>query len=244
MQRPDGYPSSPPGYPASPPAPRLQDVESWDEIHMPAPKSKGESVPLKSVAVPTVVPVDVNGHGTYDATQQPLPAFQKRAVWLRFPSSPWVATYSMYFFLVVGACFAIGHHFFYASLDGDMVEDQLRMLRWGTALAFASKASLTAAVLSAFDQQVWATVRSRFLTVVALDSMFAATENPLDLLNVELLAKAKMAVAMALFGWYVDFCIVYRLLFLTIVCLGVLQPSSSSRPIRSSSLHPRSCTKM
>ncbi|KAL2690107.1 hypothetical protein Neosp_004175 [[Neocosmospora] mangrovei] len=107
----------------------------------------------------------------------------------------------MYFFLVVGICFAIGHHFFYSSLDGEIVDDQLRMLRWGTALAFACKASLTAAVLSAFDQQVWATVRSRFLTVVALDSMFAATENPLDMLNLELLTKAKMAVAMALFGW-------------------------------------------
>ncbi|KAJ4308715.1 hypothetical protein N0V84_011943 [Fusarium piperis] len=201
MQRPDGYPSSPPEYPASPPAPRLQDVESWDEIHMPAQKRGGESVPLKPVAVPTVVPIDVNGHGTYNSTQQPLPDFQKRAIWLRFPSSPWIATYSMYFFLVAGVCFAIGHHFFYSSLDGEIVGDQLRMLRWGTALAFASKASLTAAVLSAFDQQVWATVRSRFLTVVALDSMFAATENPLDLLNFELLTKAKMAIAMALFGW-------------------------------------------
>ncbi|KAJ4253530.1 hypothetical protein NW757_005482 [Fusarium falciforme] len=201
MQRPDGYPSPPPGYPASPPAPRPQDVESWDEIHIPAERIGGESVPLKSVAVPTVVPVDVNGHGTYNPTQQPLPKFQKRAVWLRFPSSPWVATYSMYFFLVVGVCFAIGHHFFYSSLDGEIVDDQLRMLRWGTALAFACKASLTAAVLSAFDQQVWATVRTRFLTVVALDSMFAATENPLDMLNLELLTKAKMAVAMALFGW-------------------------------------------
>ncbi|RSL50831.1 hypothetical protein CEP53_008656 [Fusarium sp. AF-6] len=201
MQRPDGYPSSPPGYPASPPAPRPQDVDSWDEIHIPAQRSGGESVPLKSVPVPTVVPVvDVNGHGAYPA-QQPLPKFQKRAVWLRFPSSPWLSTYSMYFFLVVGVCFAIGHHFFYSSLDGEVVDDQLRMLRWGTALAFACKASLTAAVLSAFDQQVWATVRSSFLSVVALDSMFAATENPLDMLNLELLTKAKMAVAMALFGW-------------------------------------------
>ncbi|WAO86361.1 Hypothetical protein NCS54_00363300 [Fusarium falciforme] len=201
MQRPDGYPSPPPGYPASPPAPRPQDVESWNEIHIPAQRIGGESIPLESVAVPTVVPVDVNGHGTYNPTQQPLPKFQKRAVWLRFPSSPWVATYSMYFFLVVGVCFAIGHHFFYSSLDGEIVDDQLRMLRWGTALAFACKASLTAAVLSAFDQKVWATVRTRFLTVVALDSMFAATENPLDMLNLELLTKAKMAVAMALFGW-------------------------------------------
>ncbi|RSL61910.1 hypothetical protein CEP54_005982 [Fusarium duplospermum] len=201
MQRPDGYPSSPPGYPASSPAPRPQDVDSWDEIHIPAQRIGGESVPLKSVPVPTVVPVDVNGHGNYNPTQQPLPKFQKRAVWLRFPSSPWLSTYSMYFFLVVGVCFAIGHHFFYSSLDGEIVDDQLRMLRWGTALAFACKASLTAAVLSAFDQQVWATVRSRFLSIVALDSMFAATENPLDMLNLELLTKAKMAVAMALFGW-------------------------------------------
>ncbi|KAI8721763.1 hypothetical protein NCS52_00318800 [Fusarium sp. LHS14.1] len=96
----------------------------------------------------------------------------------------------MYFFLVVGVCFAIGHHFFYSSLDGEIVDDQLRMLRWGTALAPIR-----------IYQQVWATVRTRFLTVVALDSMFAATENPLDMLNLELLTKAKMAVAMALFGW-------------------------------------------
>ncbi|KAL2874782.1 hypothetical protein SGCOL_010036 [Colletotrichum sp. CLE4] len=58
-------------------------------------------------------------------------------------------------------------------------------MRYGTALAFAAKASLVMAVLSAFREQIWLVVGSKFLKVTTLDDMFAAPETPLSLLNWE-----------------------------------------------------------
>ncbi|KAF3810866.1 hypothetical protein GCG54_00003043 [Colletotrichum gloeosporioides] len=113
----------------------------------------------------------------------------------------WHSSWNMYLWLVVGICFAVGHHAFYASLDGHPADDQVRMLRYGTILAFMAKASLGAAVISAFQQRIWATVRSRILSIAALDSMFAATENLIAFLNWEFLKGAKATAALALFVW-------------------------------------------
>ncbi|KAL0941419.1 uncharacterized protein CTRU02_204182 [Colletotrichum truncatum] len=113
----------------------------------------------------------------------------------------WHSSWNMYLWLVLGICFAIGHHAFYHTLDGKPADDQVRMLRYGTILAFAAKASLGAAVISAYQQRIWTTVRSRVLSIAALDSMFAATENLISLLNWEFLRGAKAAAALALFVW-------------------------------------------
>ncbi|KAK4447953.1 putative formylmethionine deformylase-like protein, partial [Podospora aff. communis PSN243] len=75
------------------------------------------------------------------------------------------------------------------------------MLRYGMALAFASKAGLSAAVVLAFRQRVWTTVRTKMMRVVALDSLFAATEDLWALLNWEVIRTAKVAVALAVFVW-------------------------------------------
>ncbi|KAF9878748.1 hypothetical protein CkaCkLH20_03648 [Colletotrichum karsti] len=116
-------------------------------------------------------------------------------------ASFWHSEWNMYLWLVLGIGFAIGHHGFYSTLDGQPADDQVRMLRYGTILAFAAKASLGAAVISAFQQRIWATVRSKILSVAALDSMFAATENLIAFLNWEFLKGAKATAALALFVW-------------------------------------------
>ncbi|KAK1573296.1 uncharacterized protein LY79DRAFT_593985 [Colletotrichum navitas] len=113
----------------------------------------------------------------------------------------WHTSWNMYLWLALGIACAIGHHVFYHFLDGKPAEDQVRMLRYGTALAFAAKASLGAAVISAFQQRVWTTVRSRFMTIAALDSMFAATENFIALLSWDFLKGAKAAASLAMFVW-------------------------------------------
>jgi len=69
------------------------------------------------------------------------------------------------------------------------------------ALAFASKAGLSAAVVLAFRQRVWTTVRTRMMRVDALDSLFAASEDLWALLNWEMIRTAKIAVALAVFVW-------------------------------------------
>lgn len=107
----------------------------------------------------------------------------------------------MYLWLLLGISCAIGHHVYYHTLNGQPADDQVRMLRYGTILAFAAKASLGAAVISAFQQRIWTTVRSRFMSIAALDSMFAATENVIAFVNLEFLMGAKVAAALALFVW-------------------------------------------
>ncbi|KAF4874422.1 hypothetical protein CGCSCA1_v006445 [Colletotrichum siamense] len=125
--------------------------------------------------------------------------------WERFflTRNLWSPTWNIYLFCIFGIGFAIGHHAFYASLEGKIVygDDQLLMLRYGTALAFAAKASLVASVLTAFREQIWATTRSTMISISTLDDMFAAPETPFSLLNLEFISKAKIVVVLALYGW-------------------------------------------
>ncbi|KAF9876655.1 hypothetical protein CkaCkLH20_06063 [Colletotrichum karsti] len=115
----------------------------------------------------------------------------------------WTSSWNMYLFLLVGICFAIGHHVYYRSLEKMIVynDEQLTTLRYGTALAFAAKASLVAAVLLAFREQIWYTCSTKFLRVTTLNDMFAAPETPLSLLNLEFLWKAKIPAALVLYCW-------------------------------------------
>ncbi|KAK7943959.1 uncharacterized protein PG986_013072 [Apiospora aurea] len=103
----------------------------------------------------------------------------------------------MYFFFSFGLLCAVGHHLFYNSLDGKPAVDQLTMLRYGTALAFAAKAGFLACIITAFRQRIWATVRNKILSVAAIDSLFAATEDVVALFNLEVYKKARIAMLLA-----------------------------------------------
>jgi len=107
----------------------------------------------------------------------------------------------MYVCFLFGLACAIGHHIFYNALDGQVADSQIQMLRYGTVLAFAAKAGLGAAVVSAYRQRVWTTVKTRLMTVGAIDSLFAAAEDLTALLNWGFFKGAKTAAALACFGW-------------------------------------------
>ncbi|KAI2607883.1 hypothetical protein GGR54DRAFT_394580 [Hypoxylon sp. NC1633] len=113
----------------------------------------------------------------------------------------WRPAWFMYMAFLFGVACAIGHHIFYKILNGTPAKDQLAMLRYGAVLSFAAKAGLVAAVVTAFKQRIWTTVRSKFLTVAALDSLFAATEDASALLNIEIYRSAKIAMLLAAFVW-------------------------------------------
>lgn len=122
--------------------------------------------------------------------------------WRQFLWRPrWHPSFGMYSCFLIGMLCAVGHHLYYVSLDGKPAEKQTEMLRYGTFLAYAAKAGFSAAVVSAFKQRVWVTVRSRFLSISALDAMFSATESMLALLNLEFLTEAKGAFLLAVFAW-------------------------------------------
>ncbi|KAK3687796.1 hypothetical protein B0T22DRAFT_498103 [Podospora appendiculata] len=107
----------------------------------------------------------------------------------------------MYVFFVFGVACAVAHHVFYYSLNDKPATDQVQMLRYGTILAFAAKAGLSAAVVSAYRQRVWTTVRRRLMSVAALDSLFAATEDLIALWNWELIKTARIAILLSAFVW-------------------------------------------
>lgn len=113
----------------------------------------------------------------------------------------WRPAWIMYVFLLFGFCCALGHHLFYAALDGRIADNQLAMLRYGTVLSFAAKAGFVAAVITAYRQRIWVTVRNKLLSVGALDSLFAATDDVSALWNVEIYQKAKLAMGLASLVW-------------------------------------------
>ena len=88
--------------------------------------------------------------------------------------------------IVTAACFAIGHHFFYKSLQGQSTDQgslsQNENIYIGTALAFFVKACLAAAVSAAYAQVLWRTLLRQSLRVDHIDalSMLATTPTAFD----------------------------------------------------------------
>lgn len=114
------------------------------------------------------------------------------------------SSYSMCLFFLCGLAFAIGHDRFYAALNGHNTEFQQQLVQWryGTVLAYASKASFIACMVTAFRQCVWATAHDKVLSLAALDSLFAATDDIRALMNLEVYWKASFAMALAIIFWY------------------------------------------
>jgi hypothetical protein len=107
----------------------------------------------------------------------------------------------MYILFALGVAGARSHHAFYISLDGSEVKDQLLMLRYGTALAYLTKASLMASVVLAYRQQIWATFRRKLLSITAVDSLFAVMEDLSAIFNLEVFQQAKVAMFLAVVVW-------------------------------------------
>ena len=118
----------------------------------------------------------------------------------------------MYAMFCLGFAFAVGHHTFYLHLDGKPADDQIRMMRFGGLLSYAAKASLVAAVVFAYRQQIWTTVIMNVLRLKTIDSLFAAVDEPLMMFNWEFIKKGRVAACLAVLAWYA------RLRSLTTVC--------------------------
>ncbi|ROT43789.1 hypothetical protein SODALDRAFT_47877 [Sodiomyces alkalinus F11] len=126
-------------------------------------------------------------------------------IWMDY----WRPSYNMYFFLLAGVAFAMGHHVFYASLHGDLASDQLRMLRYGAALSFISKACLATSVILAFRQRVWLTVRRKVMSLGAVDSLFAAVDDLSAIVNPELFRHARVAILLAIYVWCTPLVVIF-----------------------------------
>lgn len=103
---------------------------------------------------------------------------------------------------ISGVAAAVGHHFFYDHLHGQPATEQLKMIRYGTALAFFVKSTLVGTVIMCNRQRIWRTFRRKAMTMNGIDGLFSATEDPSQFfLNWEMIRNGKLATFMALCSW-------------------------------------------
>lgn len=150
----------------------------------------------------------------------------------------WRAPALMIGLFVVGIVLAVGHHFYYQSLDGTTVSSDTRQewaLRAGTAFAFLTHSSLVASAGTAYAQRLWVTVKRKQFRIGALDNVFSLQSNPFSFLSWEVLSRAKLLCLLGLCIWYVllfySLRKAHQLKFLGLRCLpiaSVITPATLS----------------
>lgn len=107
--------------------------------------------------------------------------------------------------LILGIAFAVGHHLFYASLNGEIVgspSQQEWYLRIGTGLSFLVRALLSASIGSAYIQLLWYSVKSTATSLKGVDALLGVLHNVWDLAVWELWRTRPILTTVALAIWY------------------------------------------
>lgn len=114
----------------------------------------------------------------------------------------WTTPVRIVLLFLAGFAAAVGHHLFYSHLDGQPATAQLKMVRYGTALAFFVKSTLAGAVIMCNRQRIWYTFRRKAMTINGIDGLFSATEDPTQFfMNWEMTRNGKLATLMAACTW-------------------------------------------
>ena len=117
----------------------------------------------------------------------------------------WKAPTTMLAAFAFGVAFAIGHHFFYQSLDGTSLDnapfDQQINIAVGTAFAFLVRSFLSVAIGVAFVQVLWRRLLVKRITVSRVDSMTQLLTSLFDLFNLVTLWQHPLLATLALIAW-------------------------------------------
>ncbi|KAF5552076.1 hypothetical protein FPHYL_9023 [Fusarium phyllophilum] len=119
------------------------------------------------------------------------------STWSKILRSRWL----MVVCLACGIAAAVGHDTLNKLLSGKEAKNQIWWLRLGQSLAFISKANSAIAVSLAYQQIAWTSVAHRSFSVHALDSLFGAAHNAIELLNAEAWKKSWFVMLLALYIW-------------------------------------------
>jgi hypothetical protein len=156
------------------------------------------SVDPKDLSIATIHPVPgyFDGYLPPEDVEKLNESNQLR--WFRW----FLAGLPMYAFLILGIFAAISHHLFYAHYNGrPSSSNQYRLQQYGGVISVIAKTGFCGAIIFAFKQQIWATVRSKHLQISSIDGMFSAAEDPSVILNLELLTNAKVVLFLAILIW-------------------------------------------
>ncbi|KAI9856603.1 MAG: hypothetical protein M1813_008863 [Trichoglossum hirsutum] len=115
----------------------------------------------------------------------------------------WWTPFSMIGLFVLGVVSAISHHAFYSSLHGREAENQLEKIRYGTAMAVFTKATLVGSVVVGYRQRIWYTLRRKTLSLGGIDSLFAVADDPTMFLEKDMIINAKVVTTMAVAVWLI-----------------------------------------
>lgn len=117
----------------------------------------------------------------------------------------WRTPSTMVVLFVCGIVFALAHHFYYNSLEGQFntsQDSQEWAVRIGTGLAFLAKASLCAAAAMAYRQYSWLRMRKRPTTIGGIDSILGSLEDFSALVDIDMLRQSKMTTLLAILIWW------------------------------------------
>ncbi|KAF9772235.1 hypothetical protein IL306_010077 [Fusarium sp. DS 682] len=149
------------------------------------------------------------------------------AAWNVYRHKPW----NMYLLVLIGTLFAVGHHLFYAHLNGKEAINQSLMLRYGTVIAFCAKASLGTAATMAFHQRAWRVVRYKTARIETIDSIFTANSNIFSLFTWGSIRKAKIGTLLAVYCWVTPLVVILTSETLSVV-FGVFEEVTTCPSVR------------
>ncbi|KAH7235021.1 uncharacterized protein BKA55DRAFT_544205 [Fusarium redolens] len=135
------------------------------------------------------------------------------STWSNILKSRWL----MVACLVFGIAAAVGHDTLNNHLFGKEAKNQIWWLRLGQSLAFVSKANSAIAISLAYEQITWRSVGQRSFSVRAIDSLFGAAHNAIELLNVEAWKKSWFVMLLALYMWISPLVVIFTSATLSVV---------------------------
>ncbi|KAF2020431.1 hypothetical protein BU24DRAFT_1062 [Aaosphaeria arxii CBS 175.79] len=107
---------------------------------------------------------------------------------------------------LLGFILVLGQHFLYRYLHHRVEHNEDKRIRWvlyGRAMAYFSKITFGGCVILCYRQRIWRTMREQPLSIMSIDQLFLATEDPSLFANWETLTQAKLPVLMALAIWLI-----------------------------------------
>ncbi|KAK1761515.1 hypothetical protein QBC47DRAFT_370314 [Echria macrotheca] len=174
-------------------------------------------------------PLNISVYGRDEFPQdQPNEPLSKPAFKRRFGTQTPAAVCGL---IAAALGFAIGHHFYYQSLSGTVVQSedqQAWSIRLGTGAAVLTKTSLVALIGIAAVQRIWATLRRKSMTLGGIDAVFGIMGDPTWFFSGELLGHAKILVLLAVVSWCIP--------LITIITPATL----SVQPVTTSAISPAS----